>query len=378
MALTILSQPGSYCSVTNDMLFIINEATKANDPVNYPDYKYILDVFYDGNRIARLKAYPDPVNKFGIFDLSPIIRNLINIEVPYGLKLSSISEKVDYYNRISYSLELGEEYSFVEYGGLITTGSYYAYRTFAKKPFTSSSLISGDYGLASNMPSVINSFGDPVLYNLIPYFSNVTGAPVLDVSFRDAAGSVVGGYSVVNTDMYQYGIRQINIDNTATGAAYALLTGPFNVRINYQCSKYTVNTLAWLNQYGAYESQNFGMVSKKNIEVSKKTFEQIPYRINASGEVSYLSDEVFYGGKREYNRVVKTRLSLISHLLSDGEYTWLADLFMSPDVYLYTSQGWVPVSVVNNNYEYRNYGNSRLVPLQFDIEFSEDFNSQFL
>ena len=83
-------------------------------------------------------------------------------------------------------------------------------------------------------------------------------------------------------------------------------------------------------------------------------------------------------GKREYNRVVKTKLSLISHLLSEGEYTWLADLFMSPDVYLYTSQGWIPVSIVSNNYEYRNYGNSRLVPLQFDIEFSEDFNSQFL
>ena len=120
------------------------------------------------------------------------------------------------------------------------------------------------------------------------------------------------------------------------------------------------------------------MVSKKSIEIEKKSFEGLPYNINASGVVSYAANNVLYGQKKDYSKLIKTKLSLISHLLNADEYTWLADLFKSPDVYLYTSSGWMPVSISNNNYEYRTYLNSRVTPLQFDVEFTGNYNSQFL
>lgn len=371
MALTILSYPADRSSVSSEMLFIINEATKANDPTTYPGYKYVLDLYFDGDLIARLKASPDPVNKFGVFDVAAILRYYVPA---YQLDVSS--NKVDYAVSDQYAVEIGEEYSDTMYTGLVIDSSRYFSRTFAARPFTSSVVLSN--GIASNMPTTRTELGYPVAYSLIPHYSNVTG-DVLDVSFRNAAGTVIGGISLTNDTRPINQVRQFNIDNSGNdGVAYVILSGLFDMRINYQCSKYPVYTLAWLNPYGAYESQTFGLVSKKSIELSKKSFQQLNYRVNASGEVSYQSGGVYYGGKRDYNKGVKTRLAMTSHLLSEAEYTWLADLFQSPDVYLHTSAGWMPVSIVTNNYEYRNYGNSRLTPLQFDVEFSDEFNSQYL
>lgn len=66
------------------------------------------------------------------------------------------------------------------------------------------------------------------------------------------------------------------------------------------------------------------------------------YRINASGEVSYEADNVYYGGKKGFATNGKTRLSMTSHLLNESEYTWLADLFISPEVYILLDTGKFP------------------------------------
>lgn len=369
MALTILSAPGTTASVSSEMLFIINEATKANDPVNYPDYKYILDVYFDGNIVARMKANPDPVNKFGIFDVATVLRYYVP---SYGLNVST--DKVDYTIADQYSVELGEEFSDTMYTGMVVDSSRYFYRSYAERPYSSSGVVTN--GLLSNMPSTITSHGSNVLWNVLPYFSNVSGIADLTVTYYDAAGSVITTSTFDNSDFNANNVRQFNIENTI--ADHAILSGTFNLRIDYRCSKYPVHYIAWLNPYGTYESQTFGMVSKKNIEIEKKSFSQLPYQINPSGVVSYASNNVFYGGRRDFNKMIKTRLSLTSHLLNADEYTWLADLFKSPDVYLHTAAGWMPVTIVQSNYEYRTYQNSRLTPLQFDVEYSDTFNSQYL
>lgn len=87
-----------------------------------------------------------------------------------------------------------------------------------------------------------------------------------------------------------------------------------------------------------------------------------------------------YGSKKGYNSLIKTSLSLTSHLLTDAEYVWLADLLSSPDVYMYneTLERFVPVTIGDNNYEYRTYANSKLTPLQLVINFTDEYNSQFL
>lgn len=371
MALTILSYPSDTSSVTNEMLFVINEATKANDEVTYPDYKYVLDVYVDSTIVARIKVNPDPVNRFGIFNISDILRDYVT---QYVFDLSA--DIVDYDVRLAYQVKLGEEYDGTTYTNQVTDSERYCFRSYAVPPYISTGVISN--GLASNMPSVLTSLVSDETTNIFSYFSNVSGVTNVTATYKDKDGATINTTSFDNSDYEGNKIRQYNLE-IFPSASYVILSGPFDLRINYQCTKYPVHTLAWLNPYGGYESQNFGLVSKKSIETEKKSFQKLNYEINASGLVSYtIHNNVMLGGKRDYNKRVKTKYSFTSHLLNEDEYEWLADMFISPEVYLYYNGYWIPVSIERNNYDYNTYQNSRLTPLQFDVEFSDQYNSQYL
>ena len=371
MAIVINSEAGNTSSVNNEMLFVVYEATKANDPTTYPDYSYVCDVYVDSTLVERLIARPDPTYKRGVFDVSRALQPYCT----YGFNLSA--DLVDYNPRVAYQLKFGEQYNGTLYTNLTVDGSdRYAFKTYAVRPFTSSTVIAN--GLVSNRPSTTIITGDDK-YSVLSYYSNVTGVTDTTVTYYDKNGASISSYTVDNSNLSAYELRQIQIGLSTPAVAYILLTGNITHRINVECSKHPSYILVWLNQYGAYESQTFGYVSKKIIELTKKDFTQLNYRLNASGEVSYEANNVYYGGKRGYATNVKIRLSLTSHLLSSDEYEWLGELFVSPDVYLDDGTGkFIPVTIGANNYEYRTYKNSRLTPLQFDIEFGDVYNSQFL
>lgn len=369
MALTLESYPTDNSSVSSECLFVVS-STEALDPVTYPNYKFVLDVYVASTLIARLKAFPDPVNSLGVFDISKVLQ-------PYfDAGLSLASNKVDYVVRLAYQVKLGQEYSDTTYTNLITDSTRYVANTYKERPFTSSVVLAN--GLASNMPSTITCLGTTVDFQLIPYFSNVTGMSDLATTYYNEAGGIITTSFINNADFVANRVRVYNIPNSNTNASYAIITGVFDLRINYKCTKYPVRTLAWLNPFGGYESYTFGLVSKKSIDTERKIFTQLPYQISSGGDVSYLANTVFYGGRRGFSTNTKSKMKLTSHLLTDNEYTWLADLFKSPDVYMYTSAGWIPVQVAATNYEYRTYLNSRLSPLEFDVEYSDEFNAQFL
>lgn len=381
MALTILNSPGNNSSVSSEMLFVINEATKANDPVTYPNYFYILDIYVDGDIVARQRIAPDPTYKFGKADVSVILRDYVPV---YKLKANYTTFQETYETRLTYHVELGEEYDGTTYTNLVTDSDRTCYKTYKERPFTSSDAVTSvSNGVASNMPKRLTGFRDEV-WRIVPFFSNASGTIEYE-TYRSAGTSIYSGTTSFS------GTNRINTLNLGLTKLAAVTSSDEEVDkirfafngddyyVNIRCSKYPVTTLAWLNPYGAYESYGFGMVSKRTNQVTRKDFSKLPYEINASGVVSYDADGVLYGTKKTYSNSIKSTLSLTSHLLTDGEYTWLADLFSSPDVYRYddTLSKFVPCVIVDSNYDYRTYLNSRLTPLQFNIEFAE-YNSQFL
>lgn len=377
MAIVLNTEAANTSSVNNEMLFVAYEATKANDPVTYPDYSYVCDVYVSATLIARLKSRPDPLYKRGVFDISKALQSFAT----YGLKASAVKE--DYTVKINYQLKFGEEYSFTLYPNLLVDGSDRScFTTYKERPFTSTNVLTN--GLASNMPSVI-SYNRSQAYHFIPVYSNVTGVVdgSLSVTWYDSSNNSVGSGSISNSDYVLNTVRQLNIGSLTipASAVYGLFSGVSTFRVNYLCDgKYTPYTLAWLNPFGGYDSMSFGYVSKKDVTITKKDFSQLPYRLNASGEVSYQSNNVFYGSKKFFSSNVQSKLRLTSHLLTDTEYTWLADLFISPDVYLYDTDNskFLPVRITANNYEYRNYSNSKLTSLQIEIEFTDMYNAQNL
>ena len=370
MALTLESYPTDLSSVSSECLFVVS-STEALDPVTYPNYKFVCDVYVASTLVARLKAFPDPTNSLGVFDISKVLQ-------PYfATQFDGVTDKVDYVVRLAYQVKLGQEYSDTLYTNLVTDSTRYVANTYKPRPFTSSVVLAN--GLASNMPDTITCLGNPVLFQLIPHFSNVSGVSNLTVTYKNEAGATLNSNSFDNSDFIANKLRVYNIENSSTSTSYALLSGPFSLRINYQCSKYPVHTLAWLNPYGGYESQTFGLVSKKTIDVTRKSFSQLPYRVSSGGDITYTANGVYYGGRRGFSTNTKTRLKMTSHILTDEEYEWLADLFISPEVYFcIDGSTWIPVQVSTNAYEYRTYLNSRLTPLEFEVEFSDDYNGQFL
>ena len=376
------------------MLFVINEATKANDPVTYPNYFYILDIYVDGDIVARQRIAPDPTYKFGKADVSVILRDYVPA---YGLKANYASDTEQYSINLTYHVELGEEYDGITYTNVVTDSDRTCYKTYAQRPYLSSDVIASKMNVSpSNRPvmseAIMTAYkGDKWL--LMPYIGNYSGVTV-SCEFG-SNGTIVGGGSVdfVYTDVFLGDVMQVNAgfeklandlgltQSQKDSVTHLTITNNSSntYKYVYRCPKLDSYTIAWINPYGAYESQSFGFVSKRNNGVSKKDFSKLPYQINASGEVSYDSDGVLYGSKRVYSANTKVLLSLTSHILTDDEYTWLADLFSSPDVYIFLTDldRFVPCTIVDSSYDYRTYMNSRLTPLQFTVEFAE-YNSQFL
>lgn len=377
MAIVLNTEAGNTSSVNNEMLFVAYEATKANDPVTYPDYSYVCDVYVASTLVERLIVRPDPTYNRGIFDVSKALQPYCS----YGF--SGASTKVDYTVRLAYQLKFGEQYDGTLYTNLLVDSSdRYAFESYAKRPFTSSAVIAN--GPASNMPSTVN-WHRSQNWQLMSLFSNVSGITDVLLKHYTSAGTLLNTTTYASSDFTANTIRQLNVGKLAADiptADYATVTGGgMNQRIDYLCDgKYTPYTLAWLNPYGGYDSQSFGMVSKKTIEMERKEYQSLNFRINASGEVSYQANNVFYGGKKGYYTHVKVKMALSSHLLTENEYTWLADLFISPEVYIYdtVSLKFIPVTIAATNYEYRNYKNSRLTQIQLDVEFADPYNSQHL
>lgn len=375
MSLTIVNYPAGYRSVNNEVLFIVEQPTKTADPVTYPNYKFILEVYGSGNiYLGKLKAFPHPVSKLGIFDVSSILQSRS------GHALVLIDEKEDYTTEIQFYVKVGEEYGNTEYLGLITDSTRSVYKTYAKRPFVESNILAN--GKASNMPSTINCVAKNknVLYQLVPFFSNVTGVTDLTITFKNDAGSTLSTSVMTNSDFSAKHIRQFNISNTNKNVSYALLTGPFSMRINYNCTKHPVRYLAWLNPFGAYDSFTFAMSSMKSIDVERRSYSRMPYEIANGGDITYTDGNVFYGQRRVFATKTKTKMKLMSNFLTDEEYVWLADLFSSPDVCMFDeiTGYWMPVSIADTSYEYRTNLNSKLSSLQFNVEFSDDYNAQLL
>lgn len=390
--ISVLSFPSNNASVTNEMIFVVDEATKAHDETTYPNYVYIADIYVDSVFIHRMRAYPDPSNRFGIFDVSEILKTYAP---EYGLTAVYSNLTENYEVKTNYQIKFGEEYSDTLYPNVLTDSARTCFRTYIKRPSGSGNVAITDVlsYMASAMPRTLNGFKEDYWF-IVPFINNVSGQTIT-YGFDDGNGNLIGSTgTIAYTGAMINKILQMNFGFKKLAAVLGLTTSQQNsVRrltfdndyndvwtVNYSCTKYPTITLAWLNRYGAYESYTFGLVSKKSNEINRKQFAQKRYRINASGDVAFGEDGVLYGSRRGFSSNTKVNLKLTSHLLTKEEYTWLADLFSSPDVYMYDDSisYFVPVMVKPNGYEYRTYLNSKLTPLEFDVEFSDDYNSQLL
>jgi hypothetical protein len=161
---------------------------------------------------------------------------------------------------------------------------------------------------------------------------------------------------------------------------YTVQIGSGNVlRYNVICEpRYQKYNIHFLNRYGGFDTKLFSKVSRKTIDVAKSSFSQLPYKIDSNGAVSYNNaNGVYHETKSTYSSQYTEKLILNSDLLNDAEYTWLADLIISPLVYVEMNGYFVPCSITQSNYEFKKVVNDKLTNLTIDVEFGDQFNAQY-
>lgn len=399
MAMSLTYTPDDYSSAHGDLLFTVLDSVKANDPATYPDYKYVADIYVFGILQVRLKAIPNPTTKVGVFDISNIVRNYLSglnlFADPSSLRAQKLANTEFYINA---QVKIGEEYGFVTYTNLITDSvrSYFNHyngrligqttkltdyldKVMSVRPYATPVYRSSAFCFIPFLPT-----DDTTINLVIKSYSGGTLLGTITQPFTPTALSSneqqLFNVSPVAINLASPGFISNYITHYTVEFNTTNITGDSIYRFNLVCeAKYEVNTIHFLNRFGGFESKNFTKVSRKNIDIEKQEFGKLPYLITGDGIPHYYNSDwkVYNETRSVYASQFKEKWTLNTDLLTDGEYTWLADLVLSPMVFMEMSGYFIPIIVTGSNYDFKKVINDDLTNLTINIEFGDNFNTQY-
>lgn len=384
MALVITATPAAYSSIHDDLIYTVSETVKTIDPVTYPNYKFIADVYVNAVLVARIKKIQDPVTGIGIFNIGQVVRNYVstkfnpagNVVVAQQLGSGEFS--------LSVQVKFGEEIDYEPtYDITVDSARLFFNHYNGRLVGVSTVLAALANKVASDRPTIGHVLSTST-HSFVPYFAT-SGSAV------DFIVTPTGGGSTYSTT-FTPTANAMEVLNVAPVALNALQAGTitsstrsYTVQIGSQtytfkviCEPiYTPYTLHFLNQYGGFESKIFSKVSRRMVEVSKKDFGKIPYTVDGSGNVAFRNSNGVYNETRSvYSSQYVEKMTLNSDLLTDGEYTWLEELIVSPLVYMQDGAYFYPILIKDSNYEPKKVINDDLTNLVINIEFGNQLQAQ--
>ena len=384
--------PGD-ASVHNPIIWA-SLSTKPNNPVTYPNYKYVLDVYINSVLVQRLKAFPQPDTKIGVFDIGPVVRNYVECQLSPGIEFVC-QTLVEGQFSLLIDVEAGEEYNGTVYPN-IEAGQERYFNTYNEANFSGLAPIV-DYRdkVASTRPTLSKvRMGETRFF--IPFYSESISA--LDVTrklyaktTRALLNTQTVSTAITNPHMVIINAAPESVNNhfatnidPALHWGYSLQFGNAGAEYFFEltCEKiHTPYLLHFLNRFGGYETAEFRKRSRINTDITKKSYGQKNYRVNLrSGDpvISYSVNNVLHAPRPTYASTFMDKLKVSSDVLNDDHYVWLRQLVVSPEVYLDKGDGLIyPVSIVNTNYEERKYVNDRVTALTIDLEFGNTLNAQY-
>ena len=399
--------------ITQDTMF----ASALSNASGMPDFKYVFDVYANGNQLTRVKLYPDPISAYGYFDAGPSVRNEMDYQwfIAYNSSLN-VDQFLTEPNQsgqiaINYDIRFGEEYisggayvsgTYVSGGTLVTlpnqtSGTNKAYNYSAplfnrksiginqlnnkfltnrpKKtncrldgqlviPYKSSSSRSigyliTQYGVTNNVISTFNQYNDYFELATINEFAQLSIAPTnLNLLLSDASKTQIGS----NTSYYD-----ISLLNMSNGAS---ISDTFRVYID--CNpKYDSIDLHFMNQWGMFDTARFDLASRLTMDIERKSFNKKDYFTQFAGVSFFQRQEtkINYGSKMNWT------YKLTMNYPTDEEYVWLAELIASPQIYAnfpeVTDGYLMPITIKNTNYEYSTNQNNGLKVLEIEVELNQ-------
>jgi hypothetical protein len=400
MAIVINHNPGTYYSAHGQLLFTAYEATKAIDPVTYPNYKYVADVYIGGVLRQRMKADPDPTYFRGKFDIAGAVRYYlatalnptasvirsqelgtgefwVDVQVKFG-------EEIDGTLTTNLTVDSSRRY-YNHYNGRLTGGNSTILASYLDKPLTLRPLNTNTVELADS-------------FCFIPYFPTDTDTITVTVKKYDSSGTIIATNSSVTyspaaaNNLQQFNVSPVAINGSIGSSFIDSAVKYYTVQfLNPNISdepiyrfdiggngRYTSYTLHFLNRFGGFESYGFRRASRKNIEIERKSFKKLNYSMNSSGVISYAnSNNVYSEENSTYASTYREKMKLTSDFVSDDEYLWLSDLILSPIVYLQEGAYFVPITINQSNYDFRKRVNDKLTSISLEFELPGTYNAQF-
>jgi hypothetical protein len=399
MAITINSSPDNYSSLHAPLWFVVGSNNNLQT-----NFKYVCDVYVNGDLVTRLKSFPQPVSTKGIFNVAPIIRNYWASYFKPDIVTPSVFSYTGSDIYVDYELKFGEEYDGTTYTNLTTTtkraynyvqdylytptspmyltpleyetqyqGTIISNRDYANIQFNKERLQTG-YLFLSFLSDAENTTKvhsvDVSVWNGSTT-TNYTGANVsfkdfalLDISPR-AVNDYLGTSAVSSTSVY-YDVK-VKIAGVLTSTARVYLT----------CTQNDVVTLHYLNAVGGYDTMDFTAVNRQTRNIEKSSFEGIEWEYASNYMNRANTYGVMYGGTNQFSTRQKLTYKLISDWLSYVDYLAMKELIASPEVYLERGNLFLPVQIGTNTWTEKKRYADKTYNLELDIEIGNQINSQF-
>lgn len=380
MSITINTNPASGSTVQDDLWHVATSTASGST-----DMKYIFEVFVGGNRKISVRQFPEPSNGKAYFNAGAVVRNSITFNWFEPVAIAYVYEpNLSGEMGIQYELRVGEEVSGITTLNL-ASGVTTAYNF--KAPLLQRRVLSLTDRLnkwLTNRPLYANTKLGENLY--IPFYTNA--ALNLKCSTYDASNTLIATASGSTTTI-ENGFVQMNIGTAAIGTALGLTFNDsvkyyevwFNsfdkMRVDVVCNpKYNPINIHFMNAWGMWDSERFDLVSKLNLSVERKGFEQRDYRFNGNAVDYKSTSNRYYEGATNYSNKESYTYKLTADALTDAEYIWMADLIASPQILMEIDGYFYPVTLMDNTYEFSKNVYNKLKVLELTFNMNQTRYSQ--
>lgn len=372
MAITIESNPQDFTTMGNPITFVLSSTNVAQ-----PNFKYVADVSFNGNLVARLKSTPNPTNDYGYFNIREVLRYFITIDT--GIDEGRGFECPNMWG--SYTVEFSEEYTGAAATTYDFTGTLYCGAidslSFPQYDFTDYVVSSTPsiHRLLTNRPQSVTAIAQSggwmqsgFLY--VPCtIENVANIDYVRYRYYSSDGTILrefyfetknqpyhsasdpNDHSVITVPFMPAEVYAIpsafasdsqggDIDFPFDDGYYSLTlskaandltlqSAEYFVYLNVGCQRYDLTEVHFQNQLGGVDSYVF---NKPNRERQNITRIEASKPLLTMGETYSYTQSSFsrYNASVDYSK----EFTVMSDWLTDDEFEWLAEMVRSPRLWV--------------------------------------------
>lgn len=390
MAITTTQYP-SIISPSYSPMFYMNTSNYSSET----GFKYQYDLYDRNGLIASKKVYPFP-NDYGRIDVSTLLKNYLTYDLSYNITgstdtTSSLMEYDLFIGHTGSTNTLAPSTSGIKFAfngvdnDLTFNYKHYLLDGVTKKCLTSSpqtiNVFLNDYYTLSFFNGKFGSEYSNVNYIYIKIY----GSSIKNYRLTNGNYRVDPGVTLVNVDnmlkTVGIGPRNLNsstlynVDTTSNETGIFIDTGTtyyevwmtdnsstrtsliYRFNVNQNVGRYDNAQIAFLNRLGNFSYFTFVGKTLQTTKVTPVTFLKNRYYQNGNTWITDISQR----GTSVYNSNYTTEYTFTSDYINQATFTFMEELFTSPEVYYITELGALPMIITDTDWVNKRTINDKVI-----------------